>query len=41
MSLFKTIQEAQIQARKVRVTADDAIRVSLLTTLLGDAAAVG
>lgn len=41
MSLFKTIQEAQIQARKARVTADDAIRVSLLTTLLGEAAAVG
>ena len=41
MSLLQSIQTAQVQARKTRASEDDAVRVSLLTTLLGEASAVG
>lgn len=41
MSLLQSIQGAQVQARKSKTSQDDAIRVSLLTTLLGEAATVG
>lgn len=41
MSLLKSIQERQLQARKQRNGEDDAVRIALLTTLLGEAGAVG
>jgi uncharacterized protein YqeY len=41
MSLLDTLKAAQIAARKSRASTEDAVRASLLTTLIGEASAVG
>lgn len=41
MTLIEVLRRDQIQARKTRETPSDVVRATLLTTLLGEAVAVG
>jgi uncharacterized protein YqeY len=41
MSLLNTLKEAQVAARKSRASETDTVRANLLTTLIGEASAIG